>query len=345
MNKVHIVILNWNGLKDTLECLRSVYRLDYPFFSVIVVDNGSSDNSISTIHQIFPQVILIENSNNLGFTGGTNLGIHRALELGTDYVWLLNNDTVVEPDTLNKLVDASEKDPQIGLATPALYHYDKPNKFQFIGAYSSFSEFNISLVREPSELEIKVVQQNLILWGTALLVKKSVIEKIGYLSEKYFAYYEDCDYCLRALRAGYKNLVILDTRVLHKGSQTTSKRSSFQVYLRTRNTYFLWKDNLPCLRRILLPGYYIGMVIYNAKIFSDEGNERCFDACLNGFWAAVRGSEGGYDPTIVVPSYLKAIFKYFINYHPGFWIDFFKCNVVGVLRRLLPGGRTYSDIE
>jgi len=333
--RVTIIVLNWNGLKDTLECLDSIYMLDYPNFEVIVVDNCSSDGSVERIRRKFPQAVLIENSRNLGYTGGNNIGMHRAMELGADYVWLLNNDTVVEPDTLAKLVDASEQTPEIGLVSPIVHYYDDPAKVQFKGAYADLSNFNISLVKDLRELDNEWVQRNLILWGTALLIKKSVIENVGYLSEKYFAYCEDCDYSLRALRKNFRTMVRLDARIFHKVSQTTGKRSPIQIFLRTRNLYFLWMDNVTGLKKIFVPGYYIGMVIYNARVLSDEGNEKSFDACLNGFWAALREKEGGYDPTVVIPSWLKTIINFFVSWHPDFWIDIFKCNFGGVVKQIL----------
>ena len=336
MARVHIIILNWNGLKDTLECLESVFRLDYDDFAVIVVDNCSSDDSVATIRQKFPQVILLENNSNLGFTGGNNVGIKHAMALGTDYVWLLNNDTVVEVDTLAKLVAAGEQSPQTGLVSPVLHYYDNPDKVQFMGAYADLSNFNVNIVKDFSELDIEHVRQNLILWGTALLIKKSVIETVGCLSDKYFAYVEDCDYSLRVLRHHFRTMISLDARILHKGSQTTGKRSPFQIYLRTRNMYFLWMDNGAGWRKILVPGYFIAMVIYNAKVLADEGNEKAYDACLNGFWAALKQKGGGYDPSVAIPPWLKAVFTFLVSWHPHFWVDFFKCNVGGMVKRLLP---------
>lgn len=106
--KVFIIILNWNGLEDTLECLESVFKLDYPNFEVIVGDNGSTDESVAIIRKTYPQVIMIENKENLGYTGGNNIAMHYAMDHLADYVWLLNKDAVVEKDTLSKLVRSAE---------------------------------------------------------------------------------------------------------------------------------------------------------------------------------------------------------------------------------------------
>lgn len=329
--KVYIIILNWNGLKDTLECLESVYKLDYPNFEVIVVDNGSSDGSISKILQQVPQINLIRNSKNLGYTGGNNVGMRRALELGADYVWLLNNDTVVESDTLSKLVDEAENFLGTGLVSPALYFYDRPEKTQFIGTYADFKNHELIHILDPKELDCEWVKNNLILWGTALLIKKCVIEAVGYLSEEYFAYHEDCDYSLRVHRARFRVVVRLDARVFHKDSQTTGKWSPIQVYLRTRNQYFLWMDNEKGFRRIYVLSHYISNIILCAKYLLDEGNKCGLDACLNGFWAAIRGKGGAYDSQIVMPFRMKYIFNLILSWHPYFWANLFKGNAKIIL--------------
>lgn len=335
MPKISIILLNWNGLNDTIECLASVYRLDYPNFEVIVIDNCSTDGSVSNIRRKFPQAFLIENSKNLGFTGGNNVAMKYAMRVGADYVWLLNNDTVVEPDSLSKLVEEAEQSPQIGLVSPVIHYYDSPEDVQFMGAYVDFAHFSNTNVIDVKELDDKRIQRNLVLWGTALLIKRNVIETVGYLSEKYFAYLEDCDYSFRAMKANYRASVRLDAHILHKGSQSTGRHSPIQVFLGTRNLYFLWRDNTQGFRRILLPGYYLGMVINYANCLSDEGNEKGFDACLNGFWAAFRGVGGCYDPTIIIPSWLRRIFCFFVFWHPYFWIHLLRCDIAGIVRASL----------
>lgn len=342
MPKVYIIILNWNGLKDTLECLYSVFKLVYPDFEVIVVDNCSSDDSVEIIRQRFPQVALIENSKNLGYTGGNNVAMKKAMKAGADYVWLLNNDTVVESDSLMKLVDGAEQSQEIGLVSPAIYHYDSPEKVQFIGAYVDFNHFSVTAVADSKELETQLVQYNLFLWGTALLIKRKVIETIGYLSDKYFAYVEDRDYSIRALRANFRNIVIRDAHIFHKGSKSTCRHSPVQVFLGTRNLYYVWNDNTQGFRRIFLPGYYIGMVINYANCLSEEGNEDGLNACLNGFWAAIKGKVGGYDPTVVIPPLLKKVFCFYVSCYPHFWVRLFRCDFFGIIRTSLAKVRSSS---
>lgn len=332
MSKVCIIILNWNGLKDTLECLDSVCRLDYPDSEVIVVDNCSSDDSVATIRKKYPQVILIENSTNLGYTGGNNVGMRYAMEHGGAYVWLLNNDTVVESDSLSKLVSEAEKSSEIGMVSPTIYFYDSPGKIQSIGSYADFRNHELVHIHDPHELDCESVRSNHILWGTALFIKRSVIETVGYLSEEYFAYHEDCDYSLRVHRAKFRTAVRFDAGIFHKDSKSSAKRSPTQVFLRTRNLYFMWMNNEKWLRKAFVPCHYIGMIIRYAKCLSDEGNEAGVDACLNGGWAAFRRRGGAYDPAFRIPSWFKYVLGFFISWHPHFWISLFKGNVREIIR-------------
>ena len=335
MAKVSVIILNWNGLKDTLECLDSVYKSSYSNFEILVIDNGSSDDSVEAIRREFPQVVLIENNKNLGYTGGNNIGMYHAMERGADYAWLLNNDTVIDPDTLSKLVDEAERSPEIGLVSPVIHYYDSPEKVQFMGAYLDFAKYLVMPVMNPKELDNEWLQRNLILYGTALFIKKSVIEAVGYLPEKYFAYHEDCDYSLRALRKNFRTSVLLDARILHKESRSTGKQSPIQVFLRTRNAYFLWRDNEQWFRKILVPGRFISMMIRSAKLISDEGNAGSYDACINGVWAAFRGRGGNYDQQAAIPLWFKTLFRFLVSWHPHFWISFFKGDVRGIVREAL----------
>jgi len=126
MPSVTIIVLNWNGGQDTLACLESLAQLDYPEFGVLVVDNGSTDGSLQAVQERFPEIPIIETGENLGYAGGSNVGLRWALDHGADYALLLNNDTVVAPDFLRLLVEAVGADPRIGIAGPTICYYDRP---------------------------------------------------------------------------------------------------------------------------------------------------------------------------------------------------------------------------
>ena len=133
MNKVAVIVLNWNGWPDTLACMHALTALEYPDYEVLVVDNGSSDDSIIRIREVYPNASIIENERNLGFGGGCNVGIHHALSRGADFIWLLNNDTRVEPDTLSALMNVALSDPKIGAVGSVLFYMDAPGNIQAWG--------------------------------------------------------------------------------------------------------------------------------------------------------------------------------------------------------------------
>src|SRR5262245_40538905 len=124
--KVAIIVLNWNGLSDTLACLASLRHLNYPNYEVVVVDNGSTDNSVVTLQAAYPEVTLLVTDENLGYVGGNNRGLEYARQTKADHALLLNNDTEVHPNFLGLLVEAVEQDPATGIVGPTIYYFDQP---------------------------------------------------------------------------------------------------------------------------------------------------------------------------------------------------------------------------
>ena len=222
--KIYIIILNWKGLDDTLECLGTIAKLDYQNHHVVVIDNGSSDNSGAIIQEKYPMVDMIHNTQNLGFTGGNNQGIQYAMDREADYVWLLNNDTIAEPDSLRLLVEAAESSKDIGLVSPLIHYYHEPERIQYCGSYTDWNRL-IFRNRDYNQIPLgKHLIENELNWGTALLIKRDVIEKVGYLNNKYFAYNEDYEYSFRAIKAGYRSVIHLYARIYHKDSWSTGHR-------------------------------------------------------------------------------------------------------------------------
>ncbi len=218
MKKISIVIVNWNGWKDTLVCLESLQKIDNMGFSVetIVVDNGSSNDSVLKISHGFPEVTMLSLNKNLGFTGGNNTGMEYAIRRGTDYVWLLNNDTIVHKDALS-LVDAL-RDPKVGIAGSKIYfapgheyhkgRYTKNEQgkvFWYAGGLIDWENMYASHrgVDEIDHGQFDDVCETPFVTGCSMMIKKAVIEKIGFLDDKFYLYLEDLDYCLRAKKAGF----------------------------------------------------------------------------------------------------------------------------------------------
>ena len=255
--KVFIIILNWNGLKDTLECLESVFKLDYPNFEVIVVDNGSTDNSVEVIRKAYPQVILIENKKNLGYAEGNNVGIRYALKHGADYVWLLNNDTVVDADALKNLVKVAEKNENVGILGSKIYYYDKPNIICFAGATIDWEKGTSPHIGdgEIDKGQYDAIKEVDRVTGCSMLVKKEVCETIGLLDENFFLYVEEVDWCVRAKKAGFKCMIVPDSKVYHKISISVKKISNFyKTYYMNRNFLYLIKKNhsFPIREKLIL---------------------------------------------------------------------------------------------
>lgn len=236
--QVTIVVLNWNGIADTLDCIQSLRKLDYPNYEVVIVDNGSTDNSVETIKADFPNLTLIEVRKNLGYTGGNNRGLRYALQRGADYILLLNNDTEVAPDFLSLLVEVAEADPSVGMVGPLIYYHDRP---QVIWSAGGAVDWERGSTRMLGLDEVDHDQFGLaprpvdFITGCALLVKSSVVEQTGPLDDRFFAYYEDAEWGVRATRAGFKNLLVPQAKVWHKITPAQQAVSPLVYYYMTRN--------------------------------------------------------------------------------------------------------------
>jgi len=241
--KVYIIILNWNGFSDTAECLKSLQSITYTNFKVLVVDNYSKNNEAKALQDRFGNFIeVIKNSQNYGFAKGNNIGIQRALAENADLILLLNNDTVVKSDFLSILVETSQKD-KIGIVGPAIYLYNSYNISSIGGNVKWFSKFIINHVTEP----INEVKEFLFLTGCCLLIKKEIFKNIGLLDESFFFYYEDADFCLRTVKAGYKITVNPQSVIWHKISRTVKSESEKYHYYTNRNKLLFTKKNAPFL--------------------------------------------------------------------------------------------------
>ena len=327
--KVTTIILNWNGMRDTLECIESVRTLEYPDVRILVVDNGSTDGSPSIIRKKFPSVVLLENKKNLGFTGGNNLGMKKALEMGTDYLWLLNNDTVLEKDTLKHLVTMSQDSPEVGLASPVIYYHDSPDRVQFCGSYIDWEGKRIVKLEDGDSLPDGGV--NVSLWGTALLIKRTVVERVGYLNEKYFAYHEDEEYCMRVAKAGFRCIVVPDARLLHKNSRSTgSNEAPMQVFLRSRNLFFLWMDILEGRERVSHVRKYLAHIISYGGLLREKKLTESVEACMDGVWNAFRGAGGARNPDLTMPVPMKMLFRFLFSWHPFLWTCLLEGDIQGI---------------
>lgn len=220
-----VVVLNWNGWHDTLQCLDAVGRLAPSAPGVIVVDNGSTDESAARIRAAFPEHRLIENARNLGFAAGANVGIRAALDAGAERIWLLNNDAIPERDALKALSDRLDADPEVGVVGSVLRYAHDPRQVQALGG--GYIHWWLGLphhIREEGRLPRLEY-----LVGASMLIRREVLEAVGLLDERFFLYWEDGDFCRRVTDAGWRLAVARDSEVLHKEGGTASggaRRSS-----------------------------------------------------------------------------------------------------------------------
>ena len=275
--RVEILLLNWNGWRDTVACLESVFALDYPDFGVTVCDNASSDDSVEHIEawargerEIEPdfalplrqwsgsrvrplshctldraaaeagemvgaaELVIIRTGGNLGFSGGNNVGLRHILARDeARFIWLLNNDTVVAPDSLSHLVQRAGQDDTIGAVGATVLEFSEPDIVQYLGG-ASFAAWRgrIALLGtgqpasaprpEPARLDY--------ISGGCLLVRAEALEEVGLLDERFFMYSEDADFCFCLRRAGYRLALAADAEIWHKGGASSVPGSPLHDY-------------------------------------------------------------------------------------------------------------------
>jgi hypothetical protein len=329
---ISIIILNWNGWSDTVECLESIYHLNYSNYQVIVADNNSSDDSIRKINDYArgnlevksnfikydpndkpieildykeeyieleknsssnKQLIIIENKKNFGFAEGNNIGIEFALEnLNPDYILLLNNDTVADKDFLKILVQEGEADSKIGILGPKMYYYDNPNVIWCIGGkidwklarglHIGIDETDIG--QYPKKINFDYIN------GSCLLIKRKVLEEIGFFDKNFFLYFEETDLALRAFKKGYNSIYIPNAKIWHKVSKSSGGiKKEIGLYYITRNRWLFMKKwasqgdffmfvITQILGALILP---IFMIIYYK-------NKKLFFAYYTGLWDGIQ---------------------------------------------------------
>jgi GT2 family glycosyltransferase len=235
---VSIIVLNYNSRDDTLACLRSLEHLTYLYVEVIVVDNGSTDGTVEAVREQFPDVTLMPTGANLGFTGGNNVAIRYALNKGADYIMLLNNDTIVAPDMIDRMLNALERDPSLGVVGPLIYYYDQPEVVWSAGGSIDWQR-GMTRMAGIGEEDKGQFGENAravdFVSGCALLARRAVWERVGLLDDQFFMYYEEIEWCVRVNRAGFKIAHVPTAMIWHKISIEARAASPHTFYYMTRN--------------------------------------------------------------------------------------------------------------
>lgn len=233
---LYVLILNWNRPRETIACLKAVTQSDYPNLRVVVLDNGSKDDSVTRIKQAFPEIPLIENGANLGYAEGNNVGIRLALQKGAKYIVLLNDDAIVEKESFRHLVAAVGAEPTVAAVGAKIRLFEQPERLWAAGECFPRGERPLDDGRfdKPREISYAV--------GCCMLMTRQAVEEVGLLDADLFALHEELDWCLRARQAGYRILYEPQAVVYHKVSVSLSSGySAAYHYLYTRNYLRFWE--------------------------------------------------------------------------------------------------------
>ena len=297
---VGVVILNWNGKEDTLSCLESLFKCTYPALNVYLVDNGSVDGTISAVKESFgnkTNLSIIDNGANLGYAGGNNTGMRRAVADNMEYVLLLNNDTEVDPGFIEPLVEALNSNPDVGAVTSKIYFISPNNKIWFFGGAINRNTglggpvggqvIDNGQLNQPVECDY--------VSGCVLLTRREILQEVGYLDDDYFYLCEDVDFCFRLSDVGYRILAIPESIVWHKvtASLQGGEESPVRLYFRSRNQMLLVSKNKkgfrPFVDRLYLIKYHTFYIL--RRIAKGKSFKGTF-YYLKGLYDYLRGKVG-----------------------------------------------------
>jgi GT2 family glycosyltransferase len=243
------VVLSWNGREETLRCLESLTRVTNPPIRIVCVDNGSTDGSVDAIREQYPGIHLIENGENLGFSGGNNAGIRWALGHGAEWLVLVNNDAVVAEDAFAGFAAAAAEHPGAGALAGKLYSADPPDRIWFAGqrylAWLGYSGRARGQGRPDADRYRRVVPTDRAA-GALMAVSRPAIERAGLLDDDLFAYAEDVDWSLRIREAGFELLFAPRARAWHLvAGSTGGAASTHNLYYGTRNNIIVCERHRP----------------------------------------------------------------------------------------------------
>ncbi len=264
MNKprVYIIVLNYKRRDDTLECLGSLFRMDYPNYKVLVVDNASSDGTADAVREAYPDAEALENETNLMYAGGNNEGIKLALARGAEWILLLNNDTVVDSRLLPEMLKAADMRPDAGVIGPTIYYYSSKGRARETIWYAGgIVKLWMGLtahrgIREEDTGRYGRIEETDYVTGCAMLISRACFEKVGLLDTSYGMYAEDVDFSLRARRAGFGLVFAPGGRVWHKISMSTGGEFSL------RKIRLKIKSNLRLFARFAKPWHWLTMPFF-----------------------------------------------------------------------------------
>jgi GT2 family glycosyltransferase len=289
--KVGIVILNHNGRLLAERCLRSVVESPYPHKDVILIDNASTDGSVGYLRTLFPDLLLLQNSENLGIAGGRNRGFREAIRRGNDYILSLDNDAHIDGRLIEELVEVAESDPRIGVVGPKTYMDDGSGKIQCAGGKITYTQ-NVCAQRglgEADRGQYDRIEDVDYFPGFGFMARREVFERLNCVDESFHGYgHEDTDFCLRAAQLGYRVVYVPRAVMRHRGSATIGSYSAQKKYLEAVNSvYFVRKYGT--LKDRLKYAFFAGFgLIYALGVQIPRGNQKAVFAKARGIWDGLR---------------------------------------------------------
>jgi hypothetical protein len=291
---VYIILVTWNHIQDTLDCLGSLFAMTYVNFRVLVVDNASTDGTPAIIREHYPQVECLQNEANRGFAVAVNQGMRFALDHTAEYVFLLNNDTVVAADVLDHLT-ASAIVEQVGLVVPKIYYFAQPQVIWAVGAernpWTFEQERNYRGQVDDGRWE--TVRETEYVTACAVLVSPEALRQVGVLDERFYFYYEDLDWCLRMQAAGYKILLAPQAKVWHKVSRSSGGRDSpRERYWMARSSILFFSKHVRGWRWLLVIPYRSASAVRTTLRLLSQGRRDALRAYWRGLYDGWRISAG-----------------------------------------------------
>ncbi|MBN1672239.1 MAG: glycosyltransferase family 2 protein [Kiritimatiellae bacterium] len=280
---VYTVLLNWNSAEYTIPCVESLMRQTYKNNCILVVDNGSEDGSLDKIRrECGNDVHTLALDRNYGFTGGNNRGIQFALDRGSDYVLILNNDTCADPALIAELVAVAETDTDIGIVTAKIFFYDQHDVLWYAGGYFRRG-FLRSVHRgrmEKDSGQYDEICDSPFVTGCCMLIRRKIFEEVGTFDPRFYIYSEDADLSIRTARHGYRLVYTSGARLWHKESSSVRKNtllgspgsiSPFQHYFTTRNHLYLVRKHARGMEKALSIGCLLGKAVLWSGLTAARG--------------------------------------------------------------------------
>lgn len=261
VKRLFVILVNTkpHEIRFTIDCVESLRKSTFKDFDIVVVENGYDPDSDKALRDGCPNTTVLSVERNLGFGGANNVGIEYAVRNGAKLVLLLNNDTIVKEDTIQKLVTTSEENPTAGIIGAKIYYYDKPDIIWYAGGRLDTGKAlgtHIGIGREDYETSRDCSETDFVT-GCCMLIRGEVIEKVGKLDSEYFLYIEDADYSVRVRKAGYSVLYQPSAVLYHRVSSSTGLDSPTYIYFNLRNKLLFLRKNVESGKRLHNLPYFI----------------------------------------------------------------------------------------